>query len=59
MAVVKQMLATAATGAMLGAGGMIISSMVQVGKMPPMKNVLGASAFMGTVLGFGSVVRGR
>ena len=48
---------SAAMGAFIGAGGMAVSSMLQVGRLPPKANMAGAAAFMGTVLGAGSFVR--
>jgi hypothetical protein len=54
----RKMMASACTGAMLGAGGVVVSSMLQVRRMPPTSQIVQAAAFMGTVLGLGSVVRG-
>lgn len=48
---------SAALGAFVGGAGMTISSLLQAGRMPPKANVMGAAAFMGTVMGAGSMVR--
>ena len=53
----RSMMASAAMGAAIGAGGVAVSSMLHAGRMPPMQHVLGAAGFMGSVLGIGSVVR--
>ena len=54
---VRRTAATGATGAMLGAGGITMHSILTMGRMPPVATVLNAAAFMGVVLGFGSIVR--
>ena len=55
----RNALVSAAMGATIGAMGTVVGTMIQVGRPPPTSNVLGAAAFMGTVLGVGSFVRGR
>lgn len=46
-------------GAFVGGLGVVASSMIQVGRMPPNAQIAGAAAFMGTMFGVGSVVRSR
>ena len=52
-------LMSAAMGGVVGAGGVIVSSMLTIGRMPPRSQVAPAAAMMATVLGVGSVVRQR
>ena len=59
MSLLRSMLASAAMGAAIGGTGVTVSSLLQVGRMPPTQHVLGAAGFMGSVLGIGSVVRQR
>ena len=54
---ISRILMATAMGACVGGGGVVMHSMVQVGRMPPTKQVGGAAAFMGFMLGLGSVVR--
>ena len=57
MGVVINSLFSAAMGAFIGAGGMAVGSIMQIGRLPPKSNMMGAAAFMGTVMGAGSFVR--
>ena len=59
MAVLSHMIMSAMMGACVGGGGVIIGSMVQVGRMPPRAQIGGAAGFMAFMLGVGSVVRQR
>ena len=47
------------TGIFVGAGGVVVSSMMLAGRMPPRSQALGAAAMCGTIFGAGSLVRGR
>ena len=55
----RNALMSALMGACVGGGGVIVGSLIQIGRAPPRSQVMGAAAFMGTVLGVGSFVRGR
>jgi len=46
-------------GAILGAGGVIVGSMVQIGRFPPRGQIAGAASFMAVIFGTGAVVRQR
>ena len=54
---VQRMLQSAAMGGMIGAGGVVASSLIQGGRLPPRSQIGAAAAMMATVLGVGSVVR--
>ena len=54
---VQRMLQSAAMGGMIGAGGVVASSLIQGGHLPPRSQIGAAAAMMATVLGVGSVVR--
>ena len=54
---VQRMLQSAAMGGMIGAGGVVASSLIQGGRLPPRSQIGAAAAMMATVLGAGSVVR--
>ena len=45
-------------GAAVGGGGVVVGSMIQVGRMPPRMQVYQAAGFMSCVFGFGSMFRG-
>ena len=55
--VVMRALQSAFFGAAIGAGGVVVSGLLGAGRMPPKQQIAGAAAFMGTVLGAGSMVR--
>ena len=46
-------------GAVVGGMGVVAGSLVQVGRMPPLQQMGGAAAFMGTMFAVGTVVRQR
>lgn len=46
-------------GVTVGAGGVIVSSVLLARRMPPREQVMGAAAMCGTIFGAGSLVRGR
>lgn len=57
MVSVSRIALSAAMGACLGGGGVVMHSMMQVGRMPPRSQVGAAAGFMGFMLGIGSIVR--
>ncbi len=59
MDLVRRGAASALMGAILGAGGVIVGSMVQIGRFPPRGQIAGAASFMAVVFGTGAVVRQR
>ena len=59
MSMISKALYSTFAGCVMGGGGVLVSSLLVAGKMPPRANVLGAAGFMGCVLGVGSFVRGR
>jgi len=50
-------LTSALMGAAVGGGGVIVSGLMQVGRMPAKEHIGGAAAMMGTIFGAGSLVR--
>ena len=55
----SQMVMAGAMGAVVGGMGVVAGSLVQVGRMPPLQQMGGAAAFMGTMFAVGTVVRQR
>ena len=55
----SRMLMGGAMGATVGAMATIAHGVMQIGRVPPSSQIAGAAAFMGTMFGVGSVVRGR
>ena len=55
----SQMIMAGAMGAAVGGMAVVASSVVQVGRLPPLPQMGGAAAFMGTMFAVGSVVRSR
>ena len=55
----KKAMMGAVTGVCVGAGGVMVSSIMLAGRAPPRSQVLGAAAMCGTIFGAGSLVRGR
>ena len=53
----QRMVQSALIGGVIGAGGVVVGSIVQVGRLPPKASITGAAAMMATVLGVGSCVR--
>ena len=53
------MLLSGVMGAVVGGMGVVVHSVMQVGRMPPPQQVAAAAGFMGTMFGVGSVVRQR
>lgn len=55
----RSMLAAGAMGATVGGMGAVVGSVMQIGRAPPKSTIATAAAFMGTMFGVGTVVRGR
>jgi len=59
LAMLSKMIMSGCMGACVGAGGVIVGSLMQIKRFPPREQIAGAAAMMGTIFGFGSAVRGR